>query len=59
MVDNKNSIADNFSSALSKAVHNIYEEHPHEFNMIFYLGGALVLILGACHEYQLIPSIAK
>jgi predicted DNA-binding ribbon-helix-helix protein len=37
MVDNKSNIADDVSAGLNKAVHSIYEEHPHECNMIFIL----------------------
>ena len=59
MAKNTN-VADDVSSALDKAVHSIYAQHPHECNIILYLGGALLLIMGAYHEYQLVPaSVSK
>lgn len=42
------------SMAVNKAISDIYAEHPHECNMILYIGGALMLLMGAYHEYRLI-----
>ena len=42
------------AGALDKAVRDIYAEHPHECNMVLYIGGALMLLMGAYYEYRLI-----
>lgn len=44
--------AENLALAIDKSIHDIYMEHPHECNIVFYIGGIILLSIGAWFEYE-------
>lgn len=43
---------------INKSVHDIYEAHPHECNMLMYAGLTLLFAFGTYKEMKAIPRIA-
>lgn len=50
--------ADNYMMIINKSVHDIYEAHPHECNMLMYAGLTLLFAFGTYKEMKAIPRIA-
>lgn len=44
------------SGFIEQAVHDIYEQHPHEVKAILFGAASLILGFGAYKEYGLIPK---
>ena len=48
-------ISDECSKIINKSFHAMYEEHPHECNMLIYAGLTLIFAFGAYKEMKAIP----